>query len=40
MAPLPETASKTIFRITSQQRCHVALDVKNVSKPLSLQGIF
>jgi hypothetical protein len=37
---LPETVLKIVFQNTSQQRCHIALDVRNVSKFLSFQGIF
>jgi hypothetical protein len=40
MVPLPETVLKIVFQNTSQEYCHFALDVRNVSKPLSLQGFF
>jgi uncharacterized protein YcgL (UPF0745 family) len=40
MVPLPETVLKIVFQNTSHQRLHVALDVRKVSKSLSLQGIF
>jgi hypothetical protein len=38
--PLPERVLKIAFRNNSQEHCHVSLDVRNVSKCFSLQGIF
>jgi hypothetical protein len=38
MVPLPETVLQTVFRNSSQQCYQVALDVRNVSKSLPLQG--
>jgi hypothetical protein len=40
MGLLPETVLKIVFGKASQHLCHVALDIRNVSKFLSLQGIF
>jgi hypothetical protein len=39
MVPLLETVLKIFLQRTSQQH-HIALDVRNVTKSLSLQGIF
>jgi hypothetical protein len=40
MVSLPERVLKIIFRNTSQYRCHIALDVRNVSKSLPVGDFF